>query len=107
MRARHLLRRLATASDQFDPRMSDRIGIHILPEDFEEFRKMLSGAKAFAKTYASWLDESIKGLPPARVVTIRPQEFSLYCLQTGQQPSLRALNAFAVEKARDTAGGKQ
>ena len=86
--------------------MSDRIGIHILPEDFEEFRKMLPGARAFAKTYASWLDQSLKGASPAKVITIRAKEFSLYCLQIEQPPSLHALNAFAAKKARDEAEGR-
>ena len=83
--------------------MSDRIGIHIRPEDFEEFKRMLPGVRAFAKTYAGWLDESIKGVPPAKLMTVYPKEFSLYCLQIGQQPSLQALNAFAAKKARDEA----
>jgi hypothetical protein len=64
---------------------------------------MLPGAKAFAKTYANWLGDSVKGVPPAKVVTVQPKEFSLYCLQIGQQPSLHALNAFAAKKARDEA----
>ena len=85
--------------------MSDRIGIHIRPEDFEEFKRMLPGVRAFAKTYAGWLDESIKGVPPAKLMTVYPKEFALYCLQIGQQPSLQALNAFAAKKARDEAGG--
>ena len=68
---------------------------------------MLPGAKAFAKTYANWLDESFKGVPPVKVVTVHPKEFSLYCLQIGQQPSLHALNAFAAKKARDEAAERR
>jgi hypothetical protein len=89
------------AGRQYRVMRTSRIGIHILPEDFDEFKRMLPGENRFARTYAHWLEESIKGVPPRRLVTVHPGELSLYCLQTGQPPSIHALQALAVKKAKD------
>jgi hypothetical protein len=37
-----------------------------------------------------------------KFVTIRPEEFEMYCLQLGQVPNYSVLEAFATLKARES-----
>jgi hypothetical protein len=85
---------------------TSRIGIHIEPADFDEFKKMMPGEKRFGGSYMHWLGRSIRGVSPRRLVTVRPREFSMYCLQMAQQPSWFTLEAFAAKKAIDEDGGR-
>jgi hypothetical protein len=84
--------------------MAYRIGVAILAEDFTEFKKLMPVDERLGRTYAEWelrrrAEDSANG--GMQRVTVRPDDFQLYCLQIGQKPSYFMLEAFAAKKAID------
>jgi hypothetical protein len=86
--------------------MPDRVTVHILPEHFEAFQKLMPSEQRLGRTYGGWVDERAKAMPASgeatKFVTIRPEEFEMYCLQLGQVPNYSVLEAFATLKARES-----
>jgi hypothetical protein len=82
--------------------MSERVVVHILPEDFQAFKKLMPNDERLGKAYTEWIRRrAAEASEATRVVTIRPEEFEVYCLQLGQVPNYSVLEALAATKARD------
>jgi hypothetical protein len=85
--------------------MPARIVVHILPEHFQAFKKLMPNDERLGKTYEEWIrrrgEEGRAGAEAAKPVTIRPEEFEVYCLQLGQVPNYSVLEALAAKKERE------
>jgi hypothetical protein len=85
--------------------MAERIVVHILPEHFQAFKKLMPNDERLGKTYKEWIrrrsEEERASGEAGRLVTIRPQEFEVYCLQLGQVPNYSVLEALAAKKAKE------
>jgi hypothetical protein len=83
--------------------MTARIGIDILEEDFDAFRKLMPGDVRLGKTYAEWKErrrgEDLMATGGVQRVLVRPEEFRSYCVEARRKPSYYALEALAVKKA--------
>ena len=82
-----------------------RIGIHILAGDYATFKALMPSDGNLGKNYSEWMKRRLQedSRPGERVknITVRPEDFRLYCVQIGQQPNYSVLEAFAVSKSRD------
>jgi len=87
--------------------VAERIGIQILADDFGAFKKLMPNDVRLGKTYEEWKQrchgEDMIASGGVQRVTVRPEEFGLYCAQARQKPSYYMLEAFAVKKS--LAGG--
>jgi hypothetical protein len=86
--------------------MSERIVVHILPEHFQAFKRLMPNDERLGRTYKEWIrlraEQARVGGEAAKQVTIKPEEFEMYCLQLGQIPNYFVLEALAVKKAAET-----
>ena len=78
--------------------MAERIGIRILPQDFEGFRALAPADEEFARGFEEWQKRHAIG---TRQVTVRPSEFAEFCRCIGQPPSFDALAAYAAAIAKE------
>jgi hypothetical protein len=85
--------------------MPERVVVHILPEHFEAFRKLMPTDERLGKTYNEWIQRRAEdmraGRKAVKEVIVKPDEFEMYCLQLGQIPNYSVLEALAVKKARE------
>jgi hypothetical protein len=86
--------------------MSERIVVHILPEHFQAFKKLMPNDERLGKTYKEWIQRRAEadagaGIAGMKQVTVKPEEFEMYCLQLRQIPNYSVLEALAAKKARE------
>ena len=85
--------------------MGGRLGVHILPEDFAAFRKLMPNDVRLGKTYEEWKErrrgEDLMATGAVEHVTVRPEEFESYCAEARRKPSYFMLQAFAVKKSME------
>jgi hypothetical protein len=81
-----------------------RIGLRILARDYDAFKLLMPGEERLRKSYSELVkhrleEDSRPGTENVTAVTVYPEEFRLYCLQIGQQPSYSVLEAYAARKS--------
>lgn len=71
--------------------MVERIVVHILPEHFQAFKKLMPNDERLGKTYREWTrrgqEDTRASVEPVKQVAVTPEEFEVYCLQLGQVPT--------------------
>ena len=81
-----------------------RIFARLLKEDYDTFLRLFKDDFGFPDGYDEWLlrytEELLKlgerGL--IKEITIHPQEFAIWCAQSGQNPRVSMLRTFAMTK---------